>query len=85
MLIKINHSDIYTKGILSMDKDPLYKLYELYREAIIEKARKESERYYLAQIEQLTEQKNKLLLEHNRLTTLLEENRKLLTQNNITY
>ena len=68
-----------------MDKDPLYKLYELYREAIIEKTRKESERYYLAQIEQLTEQKNKLLLEHNRLTTLLEENRKLLTQNNITY
>ena len=68
-----------------MDKDPLYKLYELYREAIIEKARKESERYYLAQIEQLTEQKNKLLLEHNHLTTLLEENRKLLTQNNITY
>ena len=40
-----------------MDKDPLYKLYELYREAIIEKTRKESERYYLAQIEQLTEQK----------------------------
>ena len=54
-------------------------------EEIAEKTREQDRQFYLPQIEELTEQKNKLLLEHNRLTTLLEENRKLLTQNNITY
>ena len=37
-----------------MDNAPLFKLYELYYESIVENTREEASKLYLAQIEKLT-------------------------------
>lgn len=51
-----------------MDNDPLFKLYKLYCESIVENAREEASKLYLAQIAKLTEQidyLHQLLAENN--------------------
>ena len=59
------------KGAALMDKDPLCRLYELYCESIVEQAREEASRFYLAQIEELTF--NTLTFENNKLKLLLDQ------------
>ena len=97
----LNYFGTSSEELLEQGAERAKKFYEPQIEALIAQVKELTSKNYqlssennqlssensqlLFQLEQLTEQKNKLLLEHNRLTTLLEGNRKLLTQNNITY